>query len=150
MNIDVRNNKDFFAGLLFAVIGLAVVGIVLSDYQIGTRRNMGPGYFPLATASILTAFGLYIMIRSLIRQEKIAGAWGIRPLAMITLGIVGFGFCISSFGLLPALILLLTSIALCGTKSSLKETLIIMIVLTAAACLIFVYGLGLPLRLFIW
>jgi len=150
MKIDWQNNKDFFAGLIFIAIGLTTMIIALRDFTMGTALNMGPGYLPRLMGGILSLLGLYIMIRGLLKGEKIAGVWGIRPIVTITLGITAFGFCIGRFGLIPSLVILLFIIALGGKEFKLMETLIMITVMIVSAWVIFIYGLGLPLRLFIW
>ena len=150
MKVDLHNNKDFFAGLFFAAIGLAVVTVSVMEYPIGSARNMGPGYLPTLMGGILTAFGLYIMLRGMIKGEKVAGVWGIRPLALVSLGIVSFGLFINRFGLVPSLVSLLFISSLGSKEFKLSQVLVIIPVLIFIAWFVFVYGLGLPLQLFIW
>ncbi|GHU34930.1 hypothetical protein AGMMS50256_29310 [Betaproteobacteria bacterium] len=150
MKVELRNNKDFFTGLLFIAVGLTAMVISLSDYPLGTSLNMGPGYFPSLMGGILTAFGLYIMARGLIKGEKIAGAWGIRPLILLNLGVMAFGFLIDRFGLAPSLVVLFFISALGGKEFKFKEVLILTVLMTVASWVLFIYGLGIPLRLFVW
>jgi hypothetical protein len=150
MKVELRNNKDFFSGLLFAAVGLITVIVALRDYPLGTSLNMGPGYFPTLMGGILTIFGLFIMVRGLIRGEKIVGVWGIRPFILLNLGIVAFGFLIDRFGMVPSLVVLFLISALGGKDFRLKEVSILAVVMIVASWAIFIYGLGLPLRLFVW
>lgn len=150
MKVELRNNKDFFAGLLFMVAGLVAAIVALRNYPLGTSLNMGPGYFPVLMGGVLTAFGLFIMIRGLIKGEKIAGVWGMRPLILLNLGVVVFGFIIDRFGMVPSLVALFFISALGGKEFKFKEVLILTIVMTVASWVIFIYGLNLPYRLFIW
>jgi hypothetical protein len=150
MKFELRNNKDFFSGLLFTVAGLAAMIVALRDYPLGTSLNMGPGYFPALLGGILAVFGLVIMTRGLIRGEKIAGVWGIRPLILLSLGIVAFGFLIDRFGMVPSLVVLFFISALGGKEFKFKEVLILTVLMIVASWALFIYGLGLPLRLFIW
>ena len=149
MKIELRNNKDFFAGLLFIVIGLLAM-VMAQKFPMGTSLRMGPGYFPTVLSGIMLAFGLYIMARGLIKGEKIEGAWGIRPLVLVTLGLVAFGFIMERLGMVLALFALFFISALGGHEFKFKEVLILAVVMTAAAWGIFIYGLGLPYRLFWW
>lgn len=150
MKTPLRNNQDFLAGLLFSGFGLAAVGIAQKHYPVGTSLSMGPGYFPTALGGLLTAFGLYIMVRGLIAGEKIAGVWGLRPLALVSLGIVAFGFLMDRLGLVPALVALFFISALGGHEFKAKEVALLTVVMTVACWGIFIYGLGLPYRLFTW
>jgi hypothetical protein len=148
MKTELRSNQDFLAGLMFSGFGLVAVGIAQKHYPVGTSLSMGPGYFPMGLGGILTAFGLYIMVRGLIKGEKVEGVWGIRPLALITLGIVAFGFVIDRLGLVLALFALFFLSALGGHEFKFKEVLVLAVVMTVASWGIFIYGLGLQFRLF--
>jgi uncharacterized membrane protein YidH (DUF202 family) len=148
MKVELRNNKDFFAGLMFVIVGMVAVVIALKNYSMGTSLNMGPGYFPTMMGGILIAFGLYVMGCGLIKGEKIEGVWGIRPLVLLSLGILAFGFLIDRFGMVPALVVLFFISALGGQEFKLKEVLILTVVMTMASWVIFIYGLGLPYRMF--
>jgi len=149
VNIDLRSNKDFFAGLLFIAIGVFAM-VVAQNFPMGSAVRMGPGYFPRVLSGIMIAFGLYVMVRGLIKGEKIEGAWGIRPLVLVTLGLVAFGFIMERLGMVPALFALFFISALGGHEFKFKEVLILASVMTVAAWGIFIYGLGLPYRLFWW
>jgi len=149
VNIDLRSNKDFFAGLLFIAIGVFAM-VMAQNFPMGSAVRMGPGYFPRVLSGIMIAFGLYVMVRGLIKGEKIEGAWGIRPLVLVTLGLVVFGFIMERLGMVPALFALFFISALGGHEFKFKEVLILASVMTVAAWGIFIYGLGLPYRLFWW
>jgi len=150
MKVELRNNQDFFAGLMFVAIGLMAVVISQKNYPMGTSFQMGPGYFPTLLGGVMTALGLWIMVRGLIKSEKIEGVWGIRPVALLTLGIIAFGFVMDRFGLVPALFALFFISALAGHEFKFKEVLILAIVMTVASWAVFVYALGLSFRLFFW
>jgi uncharacterized membrane protein YidH (DUF202 family) len=146
MKVEFRNNKDFLAGLIFIIIGLAALVISQKNYPMGTSTRMGPSYFPTVLGGIMAALGLCVMVRGLIKGVKIEGVWGIRPLVLVSLGFVAFGFLIDKLGLAPALFALFFISALGGHQF--KEVLILAIVMTTASWCIFIYGLGLPYRLF--
>ncbi len=150
MKFQLRNNKDFFAGLLFMFIGLGALLIAQKNYPIGTTRSMGPGYFPIALSIIMVTFGIIVIIRGLIKNDQIVGGWGIRPLALVTLGIIIFGFLIERLGMAPSLLAMFFISALGGREFNFKEVLILSIVMIFAAWLIFIFGMGVQLTLFSW
>jgi len=115
---------------------------------MGWIERMGPGYFPTVLGTILCLFGLYVMIRGIVTGERVQGEWGWRPLIMITLSIVIFGFSIERLGLVPALLLLFIVAALGGREFRLTEVLILAVVMSVFAACVFVYGLKLPYPLF--
>jgi hypothetical protein len=61
MKIALRNNKDFWAGIMLITTG-AVSIFIARDYPFGSMMRMGPGYFPTMLGGILVLFGLYVMI----------------------------------------------------------------------------------------
>ena len=147
MRPDLRDNRDFLAGLLFIILGgLAVV--FARDYPIGSAMRMGPGYFPTVLGAILLLFGGYVMLRGIRSREKVKGEWGWRPLALITLSIVLFGFLLDRLGLIPAIIALFFAAAAAGREFRFKEVLLLAVVMTAFVVGVFIYGLKLPYPLF--
>ena len=140
---DLANNKDFLAGLLMLVIGGGGLFMAL-DYPFGSALRMGPGYFPRVLAGILMAFGVFVLIRGILRSEKVKGRWGWKPLALITVSLVAFGWIMEKWGLIPALVVMFIVSALGGHEFRWKEVLILTVVMSAFAVAVFVYGLGLP------
>lgn len=143
MKTDLRNNKDFLAGLLLASIGAVGLYVAL-DYPFGSALRMGPGYFPRVLASILIVFGLIVLIRGALSSVKVKGQWGWKPLAFIVLSLVVFGFLMDRLGLIPALVSMFFLAALGGHEFRSMEVGVLTIVMTAFAVAVFVYGLGMP------
>ncbi len=150
MKAELRNNQDFLAGLMFCGIGLAAVGIATANYPVGTSLNMGPGYFPTAVGGLMTLLGLVTLVRGVLTGDRVEGGWGLRPLALITLGIVAFGLAMDRVGMGPALFALFFLSTLGGHEFKLKEVALLFVVMTGICWIIFIYGLGLPYRLFTW
>ena len=48
----IKSQKDFFAGLMFMVAGIAFAWGA-TNYNIGEGARMGPGYFPLMVGLLL-------------------------------------------------------------------------------------------------
>lgn len=147
MTPELRNNRDFLAGLLFFALGVLTI-FFARDYPMGLAARMGPGYFPAVLGGILCLFGLVVMIRGLRSGAPVQGTWGWRPLGLITLSIVIFGFTMEKLGLVPALILLFFVAALAGREFRFKEVLLLAVLMSAFAAAVFVYGLQLPYPLF--
>jgi uncharacterized membrane protein len=146
VKLDPRSNKDFLAGLIFLLIGAAAM-LVARGYAFGSAMRMGPGYFPTVLGGILCLFGLYVMLRGIRSGEPVKGEWGWRPLALVTLAIVLFGFVITRAGLVPALLAMFFVAALGGREFRLREVLALSLLMSAFAVAVFVYGLKLPLPL---
>ena len=142
----VGANQDVLAGVLFLLIGLAAVAGA-RDYEMGTAMRMGPAYFPTVLGWILYGFGAFILLRGIARGGAAAVQWGWRPLAFVTLALLAFGFVISRFGLIPALVAMFLVVAAAGREYRVLEVLLLTAVMSAFAVGVFVYALNLPFQL---
>lgn len=149
MKVALTGNKDFLAGLLMIVIG-GIAFFMALDYPFGSALRMGPGYFPRVLAGIFIAFGIYVGLRGLRTGEKVEGVWGWKALAYITVSFWVFGWLMDRVGLVPSLVVLFFVSALAGHEFKLKEVIILTIVMILFAYGVFIYGLGMPYRLFWW
>jgi hypothetical protein len=149
MKTELSHNKDLLAGLLMIGVGSIALYVAL-DYPFGSALRMGPGYFPRVLAGILIAFGVYVGLRGLRSGEKVAGIWGWKALAYITASLVVFGWLMERVGLILSLVVLFFLAALAGHQFKWKEVSILASVMILFAYGVFIYGLGLPYRLFWW
>lgn len=149
MPVKLLDNKDFLAGLLMIGIG-AIAFYMALDYPFGSALRMGPGYFPRVLAGIFIAFGIYVGLRGLRTKEKVEGVWGWKALALITVAFAAFGWLMDHVGMIPSLVVLFFVSALAGHEFKLKEVVILATVMIVFAWAVFIYGLGLPYRLFWW
>jgi hypothetical protein len=143
MRLEFQNNRDFWAGLLFFVIGSMAV-FIARDYPFGRLLRMGSGYFPTVLGGILILFGIYIMAKGLRRNEKILGGWSIRALILLPVMIVLFGVLMERAGFVPALAVLVFGSAAAGNEFKWGEVLLFSAFLTALSLAVFIWGLGLP------
>src|SRR5262245_39899901 len=142
MNLNLHTNRDALAGLLFGAIGVMTY-IGAEDYPMGFVERMGPGYFPTLLGVILTLFGICIFARGIWTGAPCQGRWAWKPLALITLSIVLFGFLMERFGLVPAIVAVFLVSALAGHEFRFTETLLLTLVVGAFAVGVFFYGLKL-------
>lgn len=149
MKTRLTQNKDFLAGLLMVVFG-GIAFYMALNYPFGTSLRMGPGYFPRVLAGMLVAFGLWIGLRGLRIGEKVEGVWGWKPLALITVAFVAFGWLMERVGFIPSLAVLIVIAAFSGHEFRWKEVIVLVIALVLFAWGVFIYGLGMPYRLFWW
>jgi hypothetical protein len=143
MQLELRNNRDFWAGAMLIGTG-AVTIFIARDYPLGTTLRMGPGYFPVLLGALLILFGLYLVVVGLRSNEKIEGNWSLRALIVLPLSLVLFGILMERAGFVPALLVLIFGSALGGTEFKLGEVLLLSVGLTAFCTALFVWGLGLP------
>ena len=143
MNIELRSNKDFWAGILLIVTGAASI-FIASGYPFGSTMRMGPGYFPSVLGAILLLFGIYVMITGLRRGEKIAVRCSLRALIVLPLSLVAFGVLMKHAGFIPALVVLIFGSASAGREVKFVEVLLLTVTLTGLSVAVFIWGLGLP------
>jgi hypothetical protein len=143
MNIVLRNNKDFWAGIMLIVIGAASI-FIARGYPFGSTMRMGPGYFPSVLGAILVMFGIYVLIIGLRAAETITVRCSTRALIFLTLSLVAFGVLMTHAGFIPAMALLVFGSASAGREFKLVEVLLLTVMLTGLSVAIFIWGLGLP------
>ncbi len=143
MKLELRSNKDFWAGVMFILTGTGAI-LMARHYPFGSTLRMGPGYFPVVLSVILIAFGLYVMIRGLRKCEKIQGNWSIRALIVLPFSMALFGVLMDLAGFVPALIALCFVSAASGPEFKFKEVLLMTIFLGVLSVAMFIWGLGLP------
>jgi hypothetical protein len=147
MKFDWRNNRDFWSGVFFILIGAAAM-IISRDYPFGSALRMGPGYFPTVLGGIVVVFGIYVLIKGVINNEKVKGNWSLRALFVLPLSTVVFGIMMENVGFVPALMVLIVVSAMAGKEFKWVEILIMSVVMAAVCTGVFIYGLGLPYPLF--
>jgi hypothetical protein len=143
MKIELRNNKDFWAGVMLIATGATSI-FIARYYPFGSTMRMGPGYFPSMLGGILVLFGLYVMIIGLRRGEKIALHCSLRALIVLPLSLVAFGVLMTHAGFIPALAVLIFGSASAGKEFKFVEVLLLTVILTGLSFAVFIWGLGLP------
>ena len=142
-------SKDLLAGLIFVGFGLAF-GYASLTYEVGHALRMGPGYFPLVLSVIIVVLGAIILFQAA-AAPPIGVSSGGAPwigLVLIMGGLIFFGFTVRGLGLVPALFVTSFVSAFASKQTGIVGALLIAAFLTAISVIIFVWGLGLPLRLF--
>jgi uncharacterized membrane protein len=143
MQIDLRRNRDFWAGLMLIGTGATAL-FIARNYAFGTTLRMGPGYFPSVLGGMLVLFGLYLIASGLRSKEEIQGSWSLRALIVLPLSLVLFGLLMDHAGFVPALMALIVGSAAAGSEFKFGEALLLAAGLTAFAVMLFIWGLGLP------
>ena len=143
----VRNPKDFWAGVIYLALGLAVI-LLGRNYSLGSAARMGPGYFPIVLGALLALFGVVSIARSFVRAGEAVAAIAWKPLVLVIGATVLFGLLMERAGLLVALPVLIVVSALASqhTRADLQSALAL-IGIVAFCALVFVKGLGVPMPL---
>jgi hypothetical protein len=143
MKLELRSNKDLWAGIMFIFIGTVAI-LMARHYPFGSTLRMGPGYFPVVLSVILIAFGLYVLLRGLRKSEKIQGNWSIRALIILPLSMAVYGYLMDLAGFVLAMTALCFVSAASGREFKFKEVLLLTLILGVSSVAMFVWGLGLP------
>lgn len=140
----VRNPKDFWAGVLYIVVGVAAAWIA-RDYTLGTAVRMGPGYFPTVLGAILAIVGLAAMVRSFLVPGEPVGMFAFKPLLIVIGSTLLFGAIVRAGGLAVALPVFVLLGAAASIKFRAGTAVVLAAGLTLFCILVFVKGLGIPL-----
>jgi uncharacterized membrane-anchored protein len=140
------NWRDLIGGLALLAIG-AFFLINAVYLGIGTTRSMGAGYFPMLGGIFTIIVSLFIVAGSLARSGAIERpAW--RPFLVIVASIAVFIVVMPITGLLPAVFVTVVAAAIADRNSRPIPVLILAVGLCIGAWLVFIVGLGLPIRLY--
>ena len=158
--MQIKNGKDFWAGLMFLGFGLGFMAIAL-NYPMGSAVRMGPAYFPTVLGgmcAILGGMGFFAesqlkgapMVESALAGLSLflfIGAFGPRSMFLILFAVVIFGYALKPLGLVLATVILIVLSAVAGYDFRKKEIVILAVVLALFGVYVFVKGLGLPFNL---
>lgn len=115
--MQIKNEKDFWAGIMFMGFGLAAVIIASLNYQMGTAVRMGPAYFPTVLGGLLAVLGFIVFLRAFLSKlppetMKANMSFGIAEFVfgVVVFGALGYGskvmFGNGDYGMLAASVLL--------------------------------------------
>ena len=138
-------SKDFWSGLMFAGFGIFALTYG-SNLAVGTAVRMGPGYVPRMLSYILIALGLVILVRAVLSPGDSIERLYLRPIVMITIGVVAFALLFETAGMAPALVALIFLSALGGQEFKVVETILACLVLTAICTVLFKLGLDMNIQ----
>jgi putative tricarboxylic transport membrane protein len=145
----VKNPQDFWAGLLFLVIGIGAAYLG-RNYTFGTATKMGPGYLPTVLSWGLAGIGIILILRAMVENGLRIEPSLYRPQFFILLAIVVFGLLIERVGLAPSIIVVACVASLASKETRWMETAILVVGLAVFCSLLFVKLLGQPLAIWAW
>jgi putative tricarboxylic transport membrane protein len=145
--VKIKSPKDFWAGLMFIGFGLFAAVWAYANYQMGTAVRMGPAYFPIMLGGLLALLGLAIFVQSFAVEGPPIPAMNLRPLVMISVGSVVYGYIMKPAGLVLATAALVYISAFGGHEFKWREVTVLYVVLIVFSVLVFVKGLTLPFPL---
>ncbi|MEO6927571.1 MAG: tripartite tricarboxylate transporter TctB family protein [Casimicrobiaceae bacterium] len=140
----IRGEKDFYSGLMFAVIGAAAV-IIAINYPMGQAARMGPGYFPRALGTFLMVLGAISMWRGLRVRGPAISRWKLRPVVVVLASVVVFGNVVQFLGLALSTLFLVFVASAASHEFRWKEAAFSGVLMAALCVGVFVFGLGIQL-----
>jgi hypothetical protein len=147
--LKIKSEKDFWAGLMFLVTGIAFAWGATA-YNFGSSARPGPGYFPFGLGIILALIGALILFESLTIEveggEKI-GPWPVKQGVVILAAVVAFGLLLPSLGMAVCLPILIIVSSFASGEFRWREVLLNAVILTIGSWGIFIKGLGLTIPL---
>jgi putative tricarboxylic transport membrane protein len=142
--LGIRNQKDFYAGLLFIIFGVAFLWIA-RDYTFGTARRMGPAFFPVILSAILIIIGIVIGVRGVMVAEEPPRGFTLKGLVLVILSTVLFAALVRTAGVPVATAILVAVSAYASQRFNWKPTLMLSLGLAVFCVVVFIYALGLPM-----
>ncbi len=142
----IKHQKDFWAGIMFLVVGVGFA-IGALNYSFGSSARPGPAYFPFGLGILTALLGVFEIFKALASKatDGDIGAWPLKQMGIILAAVVLFGLLLPKLGLIVALPLLVFISSIPSGEFNLKEVIISCVVLTVFSWLIFVKGLGLTI-----
>src|SRR5688572_15862346 len=129
---------------MFIGVGLFFTIWALANYQMGTAVRMGPAYFPAVLGGLLAVLGLFVLIEAFTIEGPPVAKMMMRPLILISVACVVYGYLMKPLGLVAATAALVFISAYGGHEFKWKEVIILYIILIVFSVLVFVKGLSLP------
>ena len=140
----IRSAKDFWAGLMFLVSGLFFAVWAAANYQMGTAVRMGPAYFPTVLGGLLAVLGFIVLVGSLAMEGAPVARFHFRPLVLVTVATIAYGYLMKPLGLVGATAALVYISAFGGHEFKWKEVTILYVILMLFSWLVFGKGLAPP------
>lgn len=146
---DIKSGQDLLCGFLFVLLG--AIGLYVSrDYSMGSPVRLGTGVFPRLLCWGLIICGVIVMVKAFLSDGERLTPWAWRPVFMVTLGTVAFSFLIDRAGLMVAMVVLMVCGAIAGQGHRWKQTALFMAIMLAIGYGLFIWGLGMPIKVFPW
>lgn len=144
MNIRIKNQQDFWSGVMFVLMGIAFA-LGATKYSMGTAARMGPGYFPFWLGTCLAILGAFVALNATSKRAEETTVdkfdW---PVVLILLGsVVLCGLLMNYLGVYISVFLLVFISSFASHVFNWKVAAITGISLVLFVWAAFIKGLGL-------
>lgn len=142
----ITNEKDFWSGVMFFVVGLAFV-LGARYYDFGTTKRMGAAYFPTLLGGLLVVIGVVVGVKSLSarQQEEKLDRFHISSIAWVVASVCLFAVLLKPAGLLLSIVVLVMTSMLGSHEFKWKEAVAVCVVMMLIVWAVFIYGLNLSI-----
>src|SRR5262245_2848385 len=144
----VKDQKDFWSGVLFIAFGCAGLWFGRS-YAVGTLSRMGPGFFPMVMSVALIGIGAFLVARSLVVADEPVERTAFWPQLLILAGIVAFGLLIERVGLAVSVIAVAVISGIAAQGLRWFELAALALAMSGLSVALFVYLLGQPIPVWV-
>ncbi len=145
----MKGPQDLLCGLMF--LGIGCLGLwVGRDYPMGSPVRLGTGVFPYILCWGLVIIGAIVFVKGLIVPGESMGRWAWRPVLLIGLAAAMFAVLIEPAGLIISMAVLMVLGALAGEGHTLRQFSLFSAILIVLAVAMFIFGLGMPIKVFPW
>ncbi|MCR6498078.1 tripartite tricarboxylate transporter TctB family protein [Shinella sp. CPCC 101442] len=134
-------------GLTFIALGSFFIYQCFT-LELGTALRMGPGYFPLVLAVILTLLGVVVLVQSTRVQGEPIGPIALRGMLFILPAPVFFGLTVRGLGFVPSLFFAALIAAFASSRMKPGMAVVLAAAITLFSVAVFSYALGLPFERF--
>jgi hypothetical protein len=141
-----RDWPDVLGGLALAGIGGLALGWALVHYDLGTLRQMGPGFFPAVLGALLIGLGLIVALPALARSGE-TPRFELGSAAAVLAAILIFGFGLRLLGLAGATAASVLVASLAAPHGGWTWRILLALTVTALTVVVFSYGLRMTLPL---
>ncbi len=142
----IKDQRDFWAGVLFAAFGAFFCFYSIANYPLGTASRMGPGYFPMLLGGFLLFLGVLICLKSFFftpHDGSNIGPFDWRVVFIILGSVLVFALLLRPAGLIPATAVMIFISSFANRTHKIFQAIVLAIILSVAVWLIFVVGLDL-------
>jgi hypothetical protein len=133
--------RDLGASAVMIIIGATALYFG-AELTMGTAGRMGPGYFPRLLAWLIIAIGIFVGSMSLSIEGPSIKPPQFRPMGFVMLSIVIFGYLMSYIGLAVTAVVVVVIAGFARKGFTIKELVVLGVILSLGTVLIFVYALG--------